>query len=319
MDGRYAFLNNPNIVTRPTRTATTPVAAGLPTYTLYGDAPAQQWTDWLHCESIAERSQRHDWEIRPHRHDALFQILYIRRGRGEALIDTAVQALRGPCAVTVPALVPHGFRFDPGIDGTVFTVLQSHLARLLDAEPGLRERALAARVLRLPGPAGRTLAQAASALEAEFRVPRPWRNLAVDAALSTLVLMLARESPLPSDATPRPAARAPQHLARYRALVEASFRGQPRLATFAAELGITPTQLNRVCRALTGRPALAVLHARLVLEAQRELAYTGLSIKQIAHGLGFSDAGYFTRFFQRQTGRTPTQWRAAGRAHAARA
>jgi AraC family transcriptional activator of pobA len=42
-----------------------------------------------------------------------------------------------------------------------------------------------------------------------------------------------------------------------------------------------------------------------------------LSVKQIALGLGFADAGYFTRFFQRLSGRTPTQWR--GQAHDARA
>ena len=42
---------------------------------------------------------------------------------------------------------------------------------------------------------------------------------------------------------------------------------------------------------------------------KRDLAYTTLSIKQIALDLGFGDAGYFTRFFQRLSGRTPTQWR----------
>ena len=63
------------------------------------------------------------------------------------------------------------------------------------------------------------------------------------------------------------------------------------------------------------RPMLALLHARVMLEAQRDLSYTTLSVKQIALGLGFSDAGYFTRFFQRLSGRTPTQWR--GAAHAA--
>jgi AraC family transcriptional activator of pobA len=99
------------------------------------------------------------------------------------------------------------------------------------------------------------------------------------------------------------------HLARYRALVDASFRAKPSLAALSQQLGITPTQLNRVCRQLTGRPALALLHARVMLEAQRDLAYTTLSVKQIALGLGFSEAGYFTRFFQRLSGRTPTQWR----------
>ena len=47
-----------------------------------------------------------------------------------------------------------------------------------------------------------------------------------------------------------------------------------------------------------------------MLEAQRDLAYTTLAIKQIADGLDFTDAGYFTRFFQRQTGHTPGTWRA---------
>ena len=47
-----------------------------------------------------------------------------------------------------------------------------------------------------------------------------------------------------------------------------------------------------------------------MLEALRDLAYTALAIKQIADGLGFTDAGYFTRFFQRQTGHTPSAWRA---------
>ena len=37
---------------------------------------------------------------------------------------------------------------------------------------------------------------------------------------------------------------------------------------------------------------------------------TTRSIQQIGGGLGFADAGYFTRFFQRQTGHTPSAWRA---------
>ena len=35
-----------------------------------------------------------------------------------------------------------------------------------------------------------------------------------------------------------------------------------------------------------------------------------MSVKQIAHELGFDDAAYFTRFFQRETKVTPTEWRA---------
>lgn len=301
-------------------------AARLPTYTLYGEADDRPAIDWLHHESIAERSRRHDWEIQAHRHASLFQILYIRRGSGRATVDGQVWPLRGPCVLSVPALVPHGFRFKPGIDGSVFTVLQAHVEQLLAAAPALPARLLQPRMIALNGDAASSIERSAAQLKAEFLGTQPWRALAIDAALCALLVALERAAPRGEAQRAQRGSRAATHLERYRGLVEASYRTQPSLSTLARELGITATQLNRVCRQLTGRPALALLHARVLLEAQRDLAYTTLSVKQVALGLGFGDAGYFTRFFQRLSGRTPTQWRGqayaadgAGAAYAARA
>ena len=289
-------------------------AARLPTYTLYGEADQRPATDWLHCESIAERSRRHRWEIQAHRHATLFQILYIRRGGGTATIDARVSPLRGPCVLTVPALVPHGFRFKPGIDGSVFTVLQGHVEQVLAAAPALPARVLQPRVIALEGEHAATIGHAADRLRAEFAGAQAWRALAIDAALCALLVALERAAPRQERQGAARGSRSALHLERFRALVDASFRTQPALAALATQLGITPTQLNRVCRELTGRNALALLHARVMLEAQRDLAYTTLSVKQVAHGLGFGDAGYFTRFFQRLSGRTPTQWRSEAQA-----
>jgi AraC family transcriptional activator of pobA len=310
MDGCHQHLHNSNIPAAMTSTR-------LPTYTLYGEADARPSTDWLHCESIAERSSRHRWEIQVHRHATLFQILYIRRGSGEATIDARVSPLRGPCVLTVPALVPHGFRFKPGIDGVVFTVLQAHVEQVLAAAPALPAQLLQPRVMALQGDAALAVGRAADQLRVEFHGAQAWRALAIDAALCALLVAVQRAAPRLEPPRAERGSRAALHLERYRALVDASYRSQPSLAALAQQLGITPTQLNRVCRQLTGRSALALLHARVMLEAQRDLSYTTLSVKQIALGLGFSDAGYFTRFFQRLSGRTPMQWR--GAAHAAAA
>jgi AraC family transcriptional activator of pobA len=181
-------------------------------------------------------------------------------------------------------------------------------------------------MISLKGDAALSIERAAAQLKTEFLGTQPWRALAIDAALCALLVALARAAPRVEAQQAERGSRAALHLARYRELVDASYRMQPSLAALARELGITPTQLNRVCRQLTGRSALALLHARVLLEAQRDLAYTTLSIKQIALGLGFADAGYFTRFFQRLSGRTPTRWRGqayaaggAGAAYAARA
>lgn len=292
-----------------------PSAAALPTYALYGEQGRTAATDWLHCESIAERSRRHDWEIRPHRHASLFQILHIARGEARVWLDGQAQALAGPAVVVVPALVPHGFVFAPGIEGTVLTVQEQHLARLLQAAPALAARlAQAQRRVWPDGDAGAAAVDGAVArLREEFHGTAAWRDLALDAALLALAVALGRQLDDPAAAAAAAAAggaRALAHVRRYRALVEVQYRQQPALAALAQQLGITPTQLNRVCHQVLGHSALGVLHGRLLLEAQRDLAYTTLSVKQIGLGLGFADAGYFTRFFQRHTGQTPTAWRA---------
>jgi AraC family transcriptional activator of pobA len=62
----------------------------------------------------------------------------------------------------------------------------------------------------------------------------------------------------------------------------------------------------------TARAALLLLAAvcpALLLQAQRDLAYTGMTVAEIAQDLGFCEAGYFTRFFGQRLGCTPGQWR----------
>ena len=204
--------------------------AHLPTYTLYGELDSRPATDWLHWESIAARSSRHGWQIQAHRHATLFQILYIGRGRGEAAIDAQVSPLRGPCVLTVPALVPHGFRFKPGIDGSVFTVLQAHIEQLLAATPALPARVLQPRVTALHG-------DAAAQLKAEFLGTQAWRALAIDAALCALLVALERAAPRAEPQRAARGSRATMHLERYSALVDRSFRTQPSLAALALRLG----------------------------------------------------------------------------------
>ncbi|MEK8030710.1 helix-turn-helix domain-containing protein [Ideonella sp. DXS29W] len=290
--------------------------ATLPSYQLYGEAGLSSVGERLHVETISSRSRLHDWEIQPHRHEALFQILYIARGRARAWLDGAATKLVGPAAVTVPATTAHGFAFDPGIDGWVITAQEPHVRQLLAGDAALWpvfERPAAFAWGPGDGDAPRALgsprdaALAVEALAAEFAGHERWRQAAIDAAMTRLLLALARAQPTLSAGTP---AGAPAHLARYRALVDARFRLQPSVASLAGELGISATQLNRICQAQLGRSALDVLHGRIALEAQRQLAYTHQSVKRIGMDLGFADPGYFTRFFQRLCGMSPSAWRA---------
>lgn len=313
MDGPDLGLHNSNIMQTQPRAS---IARQLPTFALYGESASQQVMDALHCETIAERSRLHDWEIRPHRHAALLQILYMSSGRVQAQLETSTATLNGPAWVVVPAGAVHGFRFTPDVQGTVVTVAEALARQLLSGRAGLAEAALAPRAAELASPTAATVAAAMTALHGEFAASQAWRALALDTALTQLLLSLARAPGAARETATAGSSRAETHVQGFRSLVEARFREQPAMTDMAAALAITPTQLNRVCQRVLGCHALAVLHARLMLEARRELVYTGLSIKQIAAGLGFADAAYFTRFFERQAGLTPGAWRRRGGAEA---
>ncbi|MEJ7664737.1 MAG: helix-turn-helix domain-containing protein [Hymenobacter sp.] len=92
--------------------------------------------------------------------------------------------------------------------------------------------------------------------------------------------------------------------------MEECFRELHGVGAYAALLHISAGHLSEVVKAQSGKPAIKHLHERLVLEAKRLLLYTPLALKEIAFDLGFSEASYFNRFFKRETGVTPAEYRA---------
>jgi AraC-like DNA-binding protein len=97
--------------------------------------------------------------------------------------------------------------------------------------------------------------------------------------------------------------------AAYAALVEKDFRSGRTVAEFAAELGVTPTHLTRSCKTACGHSAHDILSDRIFFEARRLLRESAMPIKDVAAGLGFHSAAYFTRAFQKVTSKTPTAFR----------
>lgn len=78
---------------------------------------------------------------------------------------------------------------------------------------------------------------------------------------------------------------------------------------YAELLYITPNHLNALCRNLLGMPAGEVIRNRIILEAKRQLVNLDLSISEIGYKLNFSDNSYFSKFFRKQAGLTPEEFR----------
>jgi AraC-like DNA-binding protein/mannose-6-phosphate isomerase-like protein (cupin superfamily) len=96
---------------------------------------------------------------------------------------------------------------------------------------------------------------------------------------------------------------------RLRKEVERSYKSIHTVADYSQRLGVSPKQLNEICRNYTGRTALEFIHARLTVEAKRLLKFSNKPIKQIAYELNFTDAAHFTNFFKQKTGFTPVEFK----------
>ena len=295
------------IVREPT--SDPPIA--VPAFFLYGEPLRPPDERLVHIETIAARSRLHDWVIRAHRHRDLHQVLLIERGRVEAKLDGRAVALRAPAAIAVPPATVHAFRFQPETVGTVISfasALAGDLSCAGSAMPGFLERTVA---VALPREAiGKTdLARLSEMLLREFGRSAPGRRLALAGLLSALLANLQRLLPYPSP--PGSSSNAPDRdlVARFREQVEQHFREHTRIGEYAALLQTSETRLLRACLAVTGDSPLGVVHLRLLIEAERQLRYTSMSVTQVAYHLGFEDPAYFSRFFTCRMGISPRAFR----------
>lgn len=285
----------------------------VPTYELYGESAPKFALDILHCESIPQRSQLYDWEIQAHRHDLFVQILHIHSGSADVLFGDHWFSVEAPCVLFLPVLSVHGFRFSRDVDGTVITINARQFESLLVSIPDIQPvyRSPLCLPLAETSNQGVQMADHFVQLVAEFHGNAPYRIAAIEAALKMILVLFARWQSATEDRVAGDAPRRMLHAQGFRSAVDAFYRQQRDLDFYAANLGITPTQLNRVCRQVMGKSALSVINSRLLVEAKRDLAYSSLSVKEIALTLGFSEAAYFSRFFAKHTGVSPTGFREA--------
>jgi len=288
------------------RAATAP--SPVPVYQLYGEGQPWLTPDLVHVESIAARSRLHQWEIRPHRHHGLFQLLWLQQGSAEVQLDGRSDKVASGSVLLLPQHCVHGFHFSPNAQGVVVTLAYAFFARL---HGGLGERLAA-----MASPQTLVLSDGRHQPEIEALLPAllreyggqgEHRHLLLESLLVSVLCWLRREPAVRDALTASDRGR--QYLSAFSAAIERSYAQHLPLDQYAEQLGISTAHLNAVCRELAGCSALSLVHARLMLEARRSLVYTSMSVRDIGDALGFADPAYFTRFFKRGSGLSPRQFR----------
>jgi AraC family transcriptional activator of pobA len=281
----------------------------IPQYFLYGEASQDVDERFLHVESIAERSRLHDWIIRPHAHRDLHHVLLVQRGGGVYLAEGNRYDFAPVSLISVPLSCVHGFEFRPRTDGWIVTASGALLKRISREHQELTAVLEDASVMTLPAAAAEQMNDLFAALVDEFRNNLPGRRTAAESWLTgILVRALRRKLELAPEAARTPSSDS-QLAARYRALIEANYRAPMSIADYARTLCVSTERLRLACVRSSGSAPLALLNARRLLEAKRNLLYTNMNVTLIAESCGFTDPAYFSRFFTRSTGASPRAYR----------
>lgn len=92
-------------------------------------------------------------------------------------------------------------------------------------------------------------------------------------------------------------------------LVLAHIREEHSVGWYASQLCVTPQYLNRVIKSTSQKTAYDHIRTTLTGAVIEQLENTEKTVAQIAEDFRFPDQATLTKFFKRQTGKTPTEYR----------
>lgn len=283
----------------------------LPVYSLDNFSSPERKSQQFQVEVFD--ANRHFAVKYPHRHD-FFEVLYLKKGSGFHVIDGNNYEIKPPCVFFMSRGQAHKLELSQDIEGYIF---------IFTADFYLLNRTDQNRLIEFPF--FYTIHQDNPPLQLEnesdirfledlfrkgiFEISQP-EGYSMEMLRSILDLILT---------TCSSRYQAPENLMnkgkgqilvkRFFHHLEENHHKNLSLNEYARMIGVTPNHLTQTIKLFTGKTSSEIIKDKQLLEIKRLLVHTSLSVSEIAAQLNFDDQSYFTKFFKRETGLTPLQFR----------
>jgi AraC family transcriptional regulator, transcriptional activator of pobA len=278
---------------------------------LYGDNARAILPDFIHCESIETRSQKHDWKIKQHIHTSLFQIFCIEKGSGKLLVENKELKFKDACLMVIPENTLHGFEYEEKIQGTVLTISVSFLEQLFKLNPKITFELGKLRILNTNENTAefQFIISLIEKIREEIFCYLPEREIMLQSLFTTFLTSIFRITQAQNEEKIIHNQRSLSIFKLFVDRIKETKKPQKTITEYANEIKITPIHLNRICQNIAQKTATQVVNDFFVGEAQKLLRHTSLSISEVAYQLNFEDAAYFSRLFKKHTGKSPKGFR----------
>lgn len=249
----------------------------------------------------------------PHRHD-FFEVLYLSKGTGFHVIDGNKYEIKPPCVFFMSPGQAHKIEFSSDIEGYIYIFTPEFYLINQTNQNRLIEFPFFFTIRQENRPLMLDSADDIQFLETLFKKGiteiEKGNQFSVDLLRSVLDLILTSCAVLyKPDEKLISKGRGNIMVKKFLQLVEENYHKNLPVNEYAGMLAITPNHLTQTVTLLTGKTTSQIIKAKQVLEIKRLLVHTNLSVTEIAGRLNFPDQSYFTKFFKRETGFSPLQYR----------
>jgi AraC family transcriptional regulator, transcriptional activator of pobA len=283
----------------------------IPVYSLHNFSSPERKSQQFQVEVFD--ANRHFSVKYPHRHD-FFEVLYLLKGSGYHVIDANKYEIKPPCVFFMSPGQAHKLELSNDIEGFIFiftadfyllnrsnqntliefpffyTIHQDNPPLLLSNESDIRF---------LESLFRQSISEIRESGESNTEMLRS----ILDLILTTCAARYQVTENLLNKGKGQILVK------RFFHLVEENHQKNLSMSDYSGMIGITPNHLTQTVKLLTGKTSSQIVKAKQLLEIKRLLVHTNLSISEIANQLNFEDQSYFTKFFKRETGLTPIQYR----------
>jgi AraC family transcriptional regulator, transcriptional activator of pobA len=288
-----------------------PPAEQLPVYSLHNFSSPERKSQQFQVELFD--ANRHFSVKYPHRHD-FFEVLYLQKGSGYHVIDGNKYEIKPPCVFFMSPGQAHKLELSNDIEGYIFIFTADFYLLNRNNQNSLIEFPFFYSIHQDNPPLLLENGNDILFLESLFRksITEIDRNgdQAVEMLRSILDLILTTcASRYQVNENLLNKGKGQILVKRFFHLIEENNQKNLSLSDYAGMIGITPNHLTQIVKLLTGKTSSQIIKAKQLLEIKRLLVHTNLSVSEIANQLNFEDQSYFTKFFKRETGLTPIQYR----------
>lgn len=261
----------------------------------------------FYIKTFQEHKMQHPFVMQPHTHD-FYLLMLFNKGKGNHRIDFNDYTVKRGSVFFMSPSETHSWNLSDDANGYVLffnpafylmDVLPRKIKHLPFFNPDNKMN-----MGQLKEADIRAIELIIKQMDAENKAVTVFQKNILRSYLDILLYKLANVL-YPEKAAPTETTVIPSLLT----LIEEEYKAHHPISFYTEKLQVNAQRLNALCKLQLNKTVNTLIQDRLITEAKRLLAYSTLTISEIAYELNFNDNSYFNRFFKRTEGMTPEHFR----------